>query len=515
MGSVGKEVVEGSAHLITSALAVCRKTMETYLQVIESFLKEKKAVKGFINSFLAKYLVKTRLYILAGIKALKKLEKNIQKLASLGVNALNAYLCGLVNGFVDAVIGLAELVKFIFNISKNSGELVTDLRRKLPPILEAWDNMVEAWGLFSFADFFDALGRELVRFLKAVYNEFAGGADEATMCRLAYFTGSAVGQILEMVVELAFTGAAATIGKFFKSFGEIGSKISGVVSRQLETQFKLAVKEKADDIFTALKNASRFIGASKEEMVKFIRSILDELKKLLGIGFKKEVEELMEKYGIEVGRKRIFSQANVGIPVLVGENKWALYHKDATIFEGTKEELVKFMKKLEAMPEGAVKKYLDELFEVKRFVKSVYGESRMSKMAIEFRRAQIPPNHGGNIAIFEYVDNAGNIVAKEFSTLSENELLAKGLDKSPHAEIIGMKWMEENKIPNSKIKRVYSELEPCTFTSSKCKHKLRSQYENALIEYSFDYPGENDVLKNERKSSIILRAEKLKRIFNL
>lgn len=120
-----------------------------------------------------------------------------------------------------------------------------------------------------------------------------------------------------------------------------------------------------------------------------------------------------------------------------------------------------------------------------------YGESDLSKIAIQFRKTLPKPKHGGNIAVFEYYDNLGKIRRKEFTTFKGNK---------DHAEIIGMKWLKKSGIPNKNVIRVYSELEPCGLTESMCKQKLQ-RYKNAKIEYSYDYPGNENTGANIRRAS--------------
>ncbi len=89
----------------------------------------------------------------------------------------------------------------------------------------------------------------------------------------------------------------------------------------------------------------------------------------------------------------------------------------------------------------------------------MYGSDDMSKFAIEFRKTLPQPNHRGNVAVFEYIDEQGNLVKKAFTTEVGNET---------HAEQLAKQWFETNNIPKTNVKRIYSELEPCEL-GSQCK----------------------------------------------
>lgn len=136
-----------------------------------------------------------------------------------------------------------------------------------------------------------------------------------------------------------------------------------------------------------------------------------------------------------------------------------------------------------------------------KLTKVALGESELSKLAIRYRRSLPLPTHGGNIAVFEWIDEAKIIRRKEFSTV---------LGSREHAEVIGMKWLRDNKIPNEAVMRVYSELEPCSLKASNCKQKLQ-QFKNASIEYTYDYPGDELSGKEIRQASVKLREKELKK----
>lgn len=133
--------------------------------------------------------------------------------------------------------------------------------------------------------------------------------------------------------------------------------------------------------------------------------------------------------------------------------------------------------------------------------KVAYGESELSKVAIKFRKTLPKPRHNGNVAVFEYIDDTGKIVRKEFTTI---------LDSDDHAEIIGIKWLKENNIDNQKVTKIYSELEPCSLKASNCKKELQ-QFKNAEIEYSYDYPGVDNVGMEIRRNSIKERRNDFKK----
>ena len=117
--------------------------------------------------------------------------------------------------------------------------------------------------------------------------------------------------------------------------------------------------------------------------------------------------------------------------------------------------------------------------------------------------------------ILEYIDDAGKIKIKEFTTLTKPEWKALGYAEKPHAEEIMIDWILDNNIPKQKISRIYSELEPCDFERHTCKDKLAKLFPDPIKEYSYDYPGKlGDNLKTARDASKKIREKDMNKLIN-
>ena len=132
--------------------------------------------------------------------------------------------------------------------------------------------------------------------------------------------------------------------------------------------------------------------------------------------------------------------------------------------------------------------------------KVVLGSDDLSQAAINFRKGLGVPNHKGNVAVFEYMDNSGVLVKKIFTT---------EVGVTTHSEQLAKTWFETNNIPKSSVKRIYSELEPCELEASKCKEMLNTEFSNAQKSYSYDYPGGNTSGAAIRQQSINQRFNDL------
>ena len=496
--------------VIKTVISACIENIKSIDSFIDEMLKSDSIIDPFMQNVIGGFLTKAKVFIQSILLGMPALEEMLIDLIDIGVNTINAFLCGVINGFIDAIIGIVTLVKWVFSVGVSNGEMLSDLKNKLPKALETLDNLAAAWSAFSFGNFYSALKKSFVKFIKTLFND-QGGFDLQMHYKIAYFVGNVVGFIIEFILEIIITAGIGAVAKIFTSLASFGEKIGAKLILLLEKILNLSLKEIGKDIISVLNLMAKFFTLKIEQLVEFFTKFFEELKVIFGIGLKPATEALFEKLGLTWRSLRL-PTLNTG--VRLGDQLWGVYHKGVVVIKGTKKEIEAFAEKLKGMTEGAAKKYLDDLFEAKRFIKSVYGESELSRLAIEYRKGLPVPKHNGNVAIFEYIDETGKIVRKEFTTYSKKECKALGINKSPHAEILGLEWLEKEKISFDKVKKVYSELEPCSLTESLCKEKITKNCKNALIEHSFEYPGKEaeSILTEIRRAAIAEREKILNKI---
>lgn len=100
------------------------------------------------------------------------------------------------------------------------------------------------------------------------------------------------------------------------------------------------------------------------------------------------------------------------------------------------------------------------------------------------------------------------MVKKAFTTEVSNSL---------HSEEIAIAYFKSKNISDKNIKKIYSELEPCSLEGHMCKNNLQKNYPNASIQYSYDYPGSNNASKEIieiRRNSINERVKDLNKFLN-
>jgi len=132
------------------------------------------------------------------------------------------------------------------------------------------------------------------------------------------------------------------------------------------------------------------------------------------------------------------------------------------------------------------------------FQKVAYSEANdLVQRAINFRRklgAKAPgktrhSTSGSNVAVFEYIDKGGNIAYKEAIALG---------GPANHAEKLIIQFLNNNNIPATNVKRIYSELDSCASCTG-----LLDNFTQAKGFYSYEY--------NEK--GIQFLKEKLKELF--
>ena len=127
-----------------------------------------------------------------------------------------------------------------------------------------------------------------------------------------------------------------------------------------------------------------------------------------------------------------------------------------------------------------------------------YGSTDLSKEAIKYRQEN---NIKGarNIAVFEY-ENNGKL----------NIIVGASQRNKGHAERLIAKELEDMGIQKAQVKRIYSELEPCSAPGGYCKRFLQEVFPQADITYSFEY----GVTKISRSAGVKALKEAISKLFN-
>lgn len=210
----------------------------------------------------------------------------------------------------------------------------------------------------------------------------------------------------------------------------------------------------------------------------------------------------MEELGIVMG---------IGRSAETGEDLYFILWKGDVVEAG---DFVKVRGRLTEIMRNGVSKaveWLDNYFDTVGLVK--YGESKLSNFAIKYRTGlgKLAARHNGNVAVFQYLDNNGQVQVRAFSTAKKAR---NGTSDTKHAEIVGKETLEAEGISFSRVTHIFSELEPCELVSGGCKRVLKKYFPNCKISYSYRYPGKDKDLGMMliRRESVRLRGKDLKKL---
>jgi hypothetical protein len=386
------QIAGAAANALPNATLLPLKIVSEALRIAEaecikilSYIENNRNPTGvkFVDDFIANFLNKAAAFLKQGVQIIAVLHENVEALANVGINVVNAFLCGIVNGFIEAVNGLLTLLKWIFSADVAVKEILWDIKNKLAPTLEIIDNFLQAVSQFEFSVFFSAIKEEVIKFLKTLAAEAGLPEDEQELCKLAYLAGTIVGFIIEFVVELLVTSGTAAVLKLFESIANLGAKITEIITKLAQSILKISLEGLSRDFMNGFRTVAKFLSVKAKDFAAFVAAFLKELKAFLGLGLREETEKLFEKLGL-IWQKKALPLLGSG-PVLP-ENIYAVIREGKVIIKGSKKEIEEFAEKLAKLSEEDAVKFLDELLSLKNY--DEITEFRKLKNLPEFLAAE-------------------------------------------------------------------------------------------------------------------------------
>ena len=224
---------------------------------------------------------------------------------------INAYYCGLWNSLIDMIIGIPELLGWLFRIQGMPGQIVENIDTILPKFMETLDEVLQLAIEISWVDVIweviTNLGKGLVKMLTSA-------GSYVSLERIAYFIGAVAGFIVENLIGLLFSmglininSIANKLGKFGK-FAEILAKMIGGFNRAVDAAVEPIIHgiiRVVGWILRNLRKGAKAIG----RMIRSLFNKLDEAAELasdlilqvLGrLGFSRQNYESLKSVGIIV-----------------------------------------------------------------------------------------------------------------------------------------------------------------------------------------------------------------------
>ncbi len=240
----------------------------------------------------------------------------VEIMATLGnkwLYALNAFYCGLWNSLVEAILGILDMIGYLFKGLGAVGDAVSKAQTLVPQALELLDEVVQT-----------IFGTDMIAMVKTAVNAIVKGVSNFNIFsltgsmsieRVAYFIGNVVGFFVEIVAGIFWSGGLDGVRAFVMKLGKVGDDIlayiMSTVKRVLGGAFKfslqnmmklirrimelmkkgvLAVQMAIADFFSALHRAAKLADDIIQEIIRMLRLTPDEVRALddLGLVFVKK-----------------------------------------------------------------------------------------------------------------------------------------------------------------------------------------------------------------------------------
>jgi hypothetical protein len=283
---------------------------------VEKAIEIKKIIQQFIQKLASQHKSIRKLFKRLDIfdnfiDALIDFLKNpLDLIVNIGIDFLiflNAFVIGLLNGIIEAIQGLFNLVKLIAfslrDITRNAEEMVTNFMSYTSLFFEIIENGIEFFtNLFTLKNLKAIINfqREALGLLLKTPEIISNFLQSASIRidQFGYNLGYVIGVIVEIILEILFTGGAKTIAGAAKLFVE-----------QLQTLLKGTAKlsEKLKDLPIAALDKIIYMMRTLDDFAKNLPTFLDDIMKNLKEILLKVKDFVMEFWNKlnEASRKRL------------------------------------------------------------------------------------------------------------------------------------------------------------------------------------------------------------------
>lgn len=191
------------------------------------------------------------------------------------LNMCNAFYCGLWNGIVEIVLGLIDLVGYLFKAIEMAGSAVANAQTLIPQALEMADEFIQTVMDTDILDLVQSVFWKLMEKLQN-FNLYAL-TQSVSVEQVAYFLGNVGGFVVELIIDAYFTGGAKAVADLLKKFGTASEKTLSVITGFITKMTKGAAEFSIEAVFNSMKYFIEMLKSGKETILKWI----DDFFKLL------------------------------------------------------------------------------------------------------------------------------------------------------------------------------------------------------------------------------------------
>ncbi|WP_027380503.1 hypothetical protein [Chryseobacterium daeguense] len=393
---------------------------------------------------------------------IKNLETiDVSDLLKTGIRTWNAFVCGVWNSLLDAVISLLDMVKMIINISTSTKELMKNLNTYLPRLV---DRVEEALQKFDNLDLYQLTLYFLEKAINAALN--------IDLIHIAYFVGGFCGFIISLIIEviigILLTGGVLSVEEIIR---RLGQELFGFF-----TTFARGVKK-------AWQKGARLFSKVIDEFIRILDAFIDFLSQGKE-EIRKMIDEVFEAF--KLYSKETRSSLNMQLPLL-GPAEIALQKRLIKAFyKGFRDLLLKYA------DVAKVIKSWDKLKPMRDLSK------QDMEMMLDWRRKFLGDKKASNVAVMKQkVRVKGEVIELEYKAFATEN--APGFCGNPNKDYIAKQLGMSMEELNLHYETLEQNGKMLRFKDS--EHKIFAQNDHDLAALMAKHGEENvQVIENNFKS---------------
>ncbi|MCW5517469.1 hypothetical protein [Muriicola sp. Z0-33] len=200
-----------------------------------------------------------------------------QGLGNRMLNVINAYYCGLWNSLIDALMGIPDILGYMFKLSALPSKLAQNIDVLAPKIIELMDEAMQMVHTTNWTELISTIITETGKGLMSMLSSSTG---YLSWERVAYFIGAVGGFIIENAIGFLLSAGVINIASITSKLGKFGKFIDVIVG--LITGVNKAVDAASEAVFKGIIRVVGWLfsiirkGASEARTL--IRSLFAQLK---------------------------------------------------------------------------------------------------------------------------------------------------------------------------------------------------------------------------------------------
>ncbi len=212
------------------------------------------------------------------------------------ISVLNAYYCGLWNSLVDAVIGIPEIVGYLFKGMGAIGHALDNAEVILPQALELFDEVLQSVGNI---DLIGILGT-LVSKIGGALSGIGSSIGLITLEKFYHFMGAVAGFIIENAVGFLLSAGVANAVSLLTKLGKFGklAKIVVDIIMAANAGFEAAAASILEKIFAVIRWFFSILRKGGDGVATMIRSLMSAVRRGADIALE-TIMKFMRKLGLD------------------------------------------------------------------------------------------------------------------------------------------------------------------------------------------------------------------------